>query len=42
MSYNDLWQGMPEYTHENLEPKQSIKVHFASAEDREKFPELIG
>lgn len=41
MSHQDLWQGMPEYTHEDLEPEQSVKVHFASKEDREAFSKLI-
>lgn len=37
-----LWQGMPEYCHDDLEPLQSIKVHFATDEDRNSFASLIG
>jgi len=35
------WKGMPEYTHEDLEPYASILVHFASPEDRAAFEKLV-
>lgn len=38
---NELWDGMPEFEQEKLS-YQVIKVHFANAEDRESFSELIG
>jgi hypothetical protein len=36
------WRGMPEYVNENLEPFASVLVHFATAEDRKQFEELVG
>lgn len=33
---------MPEYSHTDLEPAQTVKVHFANADDREKFSALVG
>lgn len=40
--WKDLWQGMPEYSHEDLQPWQSVIVHFARPEDREAFAKLVG
>lgn len=37
----ELWQGMPEYSHEDLEPLKTIKVHFESIEDMRKFAEIV-
>lgn len=42
MAADELWQGMPEYFHEDHEPQQTIKIHFASVEDRNHFAALIG
>lgn len=36
------WVGMPEYVHEDMMPWQTIKVHFASREDRDDFERVIG
>jgi len=36
------WEGMPEFSHEDLTPSRSILVHFESAGDAKKFAELIG
>jgi len=35
------WQGMPEFIMEDLEPFQSLVVHFESVEDRKSFAKLI-
>lgn len=40
--WKDLWQGMPEYSHEDLQPYQSLTVHFKTMADREAFAKLIG
>jgi len=40
--WKDNWQGMPEYSHEKLEPWQSIYVHFKTQEDRQTFATLVG
>jgi hypothetical protein len=41
VDHDDLWQGMPEFEHENLTAIHSIKVHFASLEGMAKFAELV-
>ena len=35
------WVGMPEYTHEDLQPRQSLLVHFETEADREAFSHLV-
>jgi hypothetical protein len=35
------WIGMPDFKMENLQPWQSISVHFANMADREKFAKLV-
>ncbi len=40
-AWEDTWEGMPEFVQEDQSPHQSILVHFASIEDRQKFSELI-
>jgi hypothetical protein len=35
------WQAMPEYSHEDLAPACTVKVHFGSAADRQAFARLI-
>lgn len=35
------WGGMPEYTHEDLEPARSLLVYFESDVDVEKFAALL-
>ena len=40
--WDDLWQGMPEFVHEDLEPWSSIKVHFACPADMRVFARLVG
>lgn len=39
--WKDLWHGMPEYSHEDLQPYQSLTVHFKTMADREAFSRLI-
>ncbi len=36
-----LWQGMPEFEQEDLTAFQTIKVHFATEEDRSIFAQLV-
>ena len=36
------WWGMPSFAQRDLEPLQTIQVHFRSAEDREEFAKLLG
>jgi len=38
----DLWEGMPEFEQDDLSPIQTIKVNFATIQDREAFAELVG
>lgn len=40
--WDDIWQGMPEYKHEDLQPIKSIKVHFETFDDMRKFSEAVG
>lgn len=35
------WQGMPEFICEDLQPYQTIYVHFASKEDAQAFAKLV-
>ena len=35
------WKGMPEFSHEDLQPHSTILVHFASADDRAAFEALV-
>jgi len=35
------WQGMPEYKHEDLQPYQSVIVHFRNQQDRIDFAKLV-
>lgn len=41
VDHDDLWNGMPEFEHENLTAIHSLKVHFASLEDMATFAELV-
>jgi hypothetical protein len=36
------WQGMPQFSHEDLDPFASVLVHFANREDMLAFGELVG
>lgn len=38
--WTEHWVGMPEFEQKDLMPKQSIKVHFRSDEDRREFASL--
>lgn len=40
--WKEHWQGMPDYSHEDLQPWQSIYVHFQTQKDREDFARLVG
>ena len=42
VDYDELWQGMPEFEQEDQGAWQTIKVHFASEDDRGEFSHLIG
>lgn len=35
------WQGMPEFVQEDLQPFQSIIVHFEKREDMDEFSKLV-
>jgi hypothetical protein len=37
----EIWQGMPEYEHEDLKPFKTVYVHFRNRADQNKFAELI-
>jgi hypothetical protein len=39
---NEHWQGMPECSNQDLTPWKSLTVHFASAENYQKFVALMG
>jgi hypothetical protein len=39
--YKDEWQGMPEFVQEDLQPFQSIIVHFEKREDLDEFSKLV-
>jgi len=39
---SELWQGMPEFEQEEQASYQTIKIHFANAQDVGTFAELIG
>jgi hypothetical protein len=40
--WEDEWQDMPEFVHEDLQPWKQIIVSFASRADMEAFAKLIG
>lgn len=40
--WDDIWQGMPEFIHTDLEPWRSIRVHFATPDDMRAFAKLVG
>jgi len=40
--WSDEWQGMPEFTHEDIAPIQKIVVNFKTRADVEAFAKLIG
>lgn len=35
------WQGMPEFIQEDLQPYQTIKIHFETEEDVKEFAKLL-
>ena len=39
--WEKLWKGMPAYNHQDLDPWQSVLVHFKSPADRRAFAELV-
>jgi len=39
---DEIWAGMPECEHENLQPWKSLTINFASSDDLESFASLIG
>lgn len=38
----DIWQGMPEYEHEDIGSVHRVVVHFATLEDYAEFQRIIG
>lgn len=40
--WKEKWGGMPGYEHQDLEPWQSVQLHFRNREDRQAFSELVG
>lgn len=41
-NWADEWKGMPEFVQEDLAPKKSLIVHFASNADMAAFAKLVG
>lgn len=41
-SWQEEWQGMPEFEQKNLLPEYSVRVNFASYEDMQKFALVVG
>ena len=41
-SWHTEWNGMPEYTQNDLMPIQQIIINFESREDIKKFAKLVG
>lgn len=37
----DVWQGMPDYTHQDLSPYKTLLVHFRNEADRQAFAQLV-
>lgn len=40
--WQEEWKGMPEFVQEDLQPFQSIIVHFENRADMDKFAVLVG
>jgi DNA polymerase I-like protein with 3'-5' exonuclease and polymerase domains len=40
--WQEQWRGMPEYSHSDLQPKQTLLVHFRTDKDRADFAQLVG
>ena len=40
--WEEYWQDMPEYVHQNLKPERTLYLHFETEEDVQAFAELIG
>lgn len=40
--WKDSWRGMPAYDHQDLQPDQTLLVHFRNEQDRQRFATLIG
>lgn len=38
----DMWQGMPDYSHEDMMPWQTVMIHFKDQAARQRFAQLIG
>jgi hypothetical protein len=39
--WREEWQGMPEFSQENLLPEYSVRVNFVTYEDLQKFASLV-
>jgi hypothetical protein len=39
--WQDEWKGMPEFIQEDLQPFQSVIVHFEKREDMDEFSKLV-
>ena len=42
MSWEEEWQDMPEYEQEDMNPHRTIKVHFRTQNDLDKFSLIFG
>jgi hypothetical protein len=40
--WKEEWKDMPEFVQHDLQPLQSVTIHFANKEDRDCFAKLIG
>ena len=38
---DEIWEGMPEYENEDLEPYRTLKLHFRNEADVKKFSEMM-
>ncbi len=41
-AWEPLWQGMPEFVQDDLEPFKTVKVHFRDTLDQQAFSSLVG
>jgi hypothetical protein len=40
--WREHWKGMPEFSHKDITPYFSIKIHFNTKESIKQFSELVG
>lgn len=39
--FGEAWNGMPEFSHEDLTPHSTLLVHFKNEEDRKEFAKFV-